>query len=126
MFPPGYHLVIISCVPKTPPLFALSHMDKTTLYSLFTLHCMIGQFFTSEIRSHSVVSDSLRLHGILQARITEWVAFPFSRGSSQPRDQPGSPSLKADSLPAEPQGKLFSQTSFFCQMIFLTDYFAYI
>ena len=26
-------------------------------------------------------------HGILQARILEWVAFPLSRGSSQPRDQ---------------------------------------
>ena len=27
------------------------------------------------------------VHGILQARILEWVAFSFSRGSSQPRDQ---------------------------------------
>ena len=27
------------------------------------------------------------IHEILQARILEWVAFPFSRGSSQPRDQ---------------------------------------
>ena len=27
------------------------------------------------------------VHGILQARILEWVVFPFSRGSSQPRDQ---------------------------------------
>ena len=27
------------------------------------------------------------VHGILQARILEWVAFPFSRGSSQFRDQ---------------------------------------
>ena len=26
------------------------------------------------------------VHGILQARILEEVAFPFSRGSSQPRD----------------------------------------
>ena len=26
------------------------------------------------------------VHGILQARILEWVAFPFSRGCSQPRD----------------------------------------
>ena len=26
------------------------------------------------------------VHDILQARIVEWVAFPFSRGSSQPRD----------------------------------------
>ena len=25
-------------------------------------------------------------HGILQARILKWVAFPFSRGYSQPRD----------------------------------------
>ena len=27
------------------------------------------------------------IHGILQARILEWVAIPFSRGSSRPRDQ---------------------------------------
>ena len=27
------------------------------------------------------------VHGILQVRILEWVAFPFSRGSSQLRDQ---------------------------------------
>ena len=27
------------------------------------------------------------VHGIVQARILEWVAFPSSRGSSQPRDQ---------------------------------------
>ena len=33
------------------------------------------------------------VHGILQTRILEWVTFPFSRGSSQPR----SPSLQADS-----------------------------
>ena len=26
------------------------------------------------------------IYGILQARILQWVAFPFSRGSSQPRD----------------------------------------
>ena len=41
------------------------------------------------------------VHGILQASILEWVAFPFSRASSQPR----SSALQADSLPAEPQGK---------------------
>ena len=27
------------------------------------------------------------VHGILQARILGWIAFPFSKGSSQPRDQ---------------------------------------
>ena len=46
--------------------------------------------------SSSVMSNSLRthgsppgssVHGILHARILEWVAIPFSRGSSQPRDR---------------------------------------
>ena len=47
-----------------------------------------------------------RVHGILQARILEWVTFPFFRGSSQPRDQTQvSPSLQEDSLPAEPPVK---------------------
>ena len=27
------------------------------------------------------------VHGILQAGILEWLAFPFSRGSSQPRNE---------------------------------------
>ena len=45
----------------------------------------------SESESHSVLSDFFNpmdciVHGILQARMLEWVAFPFSRGSSQPRD----------------------------------------
>ena len=46
------------------------------------------------------------VHGILQARIQEWVAIPSSRGSSQPR----SPALQAllsepHSLLSEPSGK---------------------
>ena len=49
-------------------------------------------------------------HGILQARILEWVAISFSRRSSQPRDQtqgsnPGLPHLEADALTSEPPGK---------------------
>ena len=31
-------------------------------------------------------SMDYRVHGILQARILEWVTFPFSKGSSEPRD----------------------------------------
>jgi len=41
------------------------------------------------------------VYGILQARILEWVAIPFSRESFLPR----SPALQADSLPAKPPGK---------------------
>ena len=42
------------------------------------------------------------VHGILQARILEWVAAPSSRGSSQPRDRTHVSSKlhwKVDSLP---------------------------
>ena len=45
------------------------------------------------------------VHGIFQARILEWVAFPFSRDLPNPRIEPKSFALQADSLPAEPQGK---------------------
>ena len=44
------------------------------------------------------------VHGILQGRILEWVAVPFSRGSFQPRDQTQVSHI-ADSLPTEPQRK---------------------
>ena len=46
------------------------------------------------------------VHGILQARILEWVAIPFSPGDlPDPGIDPGSPSLQADSLLSEPPGK---------------------
>ena len=46
------------------------------------------------------------VHGLLQARILEWAAFPFSRGSSQPRDQTQiSCIIGGLFLSAEPPGK---------------------
>ena len=45
------------------------------------------------------------VHGILQARILEWVAFPFFRDLPNLGNEPRSPTLQADSLPAEPQRK---------------------
>ena len=46
------------------------------------------------------------VHGISQVRILEWVAIPFTRGSSWPGIELWSPALQADSLPSEPPGKL--------------------
>ena len=45
------------------------------------------------------------VHGILQARILESVAVPFSRGFSQPGLEPTSPTLLVDSSLSEPPGK---------------------
>ena len=44
-------------------------------------------------------------HGIVQARILEWVAVPSPGDLPNPGIKPRSPTLQADSLPAEPQGK---------------------
>ena len=42
------------------------------------------------------------VHGVLQARILEWVAVLFSRVSSQAGIEPRSPALQVDSSPSEP------------------------
>ena len=45
------------------------------------------------------------VHGILQARILEWVAIPFSRDLPNREIEPKFPALQANSLPSEPPGK---------------------
>ena len=54
----------------------------------FLLYSKVNQLYThrSESESPSIVSNSLWPHGSLHAGRLEWVAFPFSRGSSQLRD----------------------------------------
>ena len=48
-------------------------------------------------------------HGILQARILEWVAFPSPEDLPNPGIEPRSPTLQADSFPAEPQALTASE-----------------
>ena len=45
------------------------------------------------------------VHGILQARILEWVAISFSRDLPNPGIKLGSSASQADALPSEPPGK---------------------
>ena len=45
------------------------------------------------------------VHGLLQARILEWLSFPSAGGSSPTTDQTWSSTLQAASLPSEPPGK---------------------
>ena len=57
------------------------------------------------------------VHGILQSRILEWVAIPFSRGSSLPRDRTQD-SHTAGRLYCEPLEKAMHKSILF-QIIFL-------
>ena len=51
-------------------------------------------------------------------RILEWGACPFSSGSSQPRNQLGSPALQVDSLPAELSGEPIYSKILACNILF--------
>ena len=53
----------------------------------------------------SLKTESHTVHGILQARILEWVAIPSPGDLPNSGIKPRSPTLEADSLPAELSGK---------------------
>ena len=71
--------------------------------------CIAGWFFTNwAIREAQGKSESRSgvwlfatswtvVHGILQARILEWVTIPFARGLPNPGIEPRSPTLQEDS-----------------------------
>ena len=48
--------------------------------------CFIAKSGLTAVTPVDYILPSSSVHGILQARILEWVAISFSRGSSQPRD----------------------------------------
>ena len=60
------------------------------------------QFFAT---ARTVAHQAPLSIGILQARMLEWVAIPFSRESFNPGIEPWFPTLWADSLLSEPPGK---------------------
>ena len=57
------------------------------------------------------------VQGILQARILEWVAFPFSGDLPNPELKLRSPALQADSLPTELSGKPSKEVTYSKSMI---------
>ena len=54
---------------------------------LITFELLVSEVKVTQLCPTLCDPMACTVHGILQARIREWVSFPFSRGSSQPRDQ---------------------------------------
>ena len=68
---------------------------------------MLSRPILCDAMGYSLPGSSV--HGISQARILEWVAIPFSRGSSRPRDQTcllHLPALAGGFFTTEPPGKV--------------------
>ena len=60
--------------------------------AVLTYSCLSACMHAKSLQSYRTLCDSVdcsplgsSVHGILQARILEWLAIPFSRGSSQPK-----------------------------------------
>ena len=69
------------------------YLPRPTVYVLAAQSWWCTFYLFGKWKSHSRVQlfatpwTIYTVHGILQARILEWVAFPFSRGTSQPHNQ---------------------------------------
>ena len=95
-FPPPWEFQTTVCASRAPDSFLLR--DPRLLINLprnWLSHTLAFSWLWFDVRSVKVAQScppvchprGSTVHGILQARILEWVAFPFSRGSSQLKDQ---------------------------------------
>ena len=82
----------------SPYMYTHTHIYRSLITKLCPTHC-------NPMESSPPGSS---VHGISQARILEWVAFSFSRGSSRPRDRTHvscTPALVGRFFTTEPPGK---------------------
>ena len=90
-----------ACLPRTDPFPHIFYSSSSLKYpdnsqvKWKSLSCV--QLFATAWTN--------TVHEILQAKILEWVAFPFSRDLPNSRIKPWSPALQVVSFPAEPQVK---------------------
>ena len=82
------------CHPQRQLCFSLSHCPHVTPYNsspvlpaVLNASCMHAQSCLTLCNPMGYSPPGASIHGVFQARILEWVAIPFSRGSSQSRDQ---------------------------------------
>ena len=81
-------LLLLSCILWLPKFFFF-FFHVFILCTHYTFWHREGEVKVKIVQSCPTLWDPVdyKVHGILQARILEWVAFPFSRRSSQPRNR---------------------------------------
>ena len=79
--------------------------SKSVSWLLLTLCVLVAQSCPTLCDPMDYSPPDSSVHGILQARILEWVAIPSPGDLPDPGIEPGSPTWQADTLPSEPPGK---------------------
>ena len=87
--------LILNCIQKFP---------KDTTHWKYKVKVLVAQYCLTLCDPMDCSLPGSSLHEILQARILEWVAIPFSRGLPNPGIKRGFPALRADSLSSKPPG----------------------
>ena len=76
-------------------------------------HCksavLIAQLWPTVCDPMDCSPPGFSVHGVLQARVLEWMPYPFPGDLHNPGIKLGSPTLQADSLLSEPPGKTPNQ-----------------
>ena len=94
------HYLCFDCLKRFLQVLQPLWLHKVTKCSDLTRHLLVAQQCPTLSNPMGYSPPGSYVHGILQARILEWVAIPFSRETSQPGIEPSSPTLQADSLPS--------------------------
>ena len=89
---------VCSCMTESESCSVLSNSLPASWTVASRLLCPLNSGKNTGVESCSLLQGifptqrstvAFQILGILQARILEWVAYPFSRGSSQPRNWTG-------------------------------------
>ena len=78
---------MIRKLPSCETVFWIARWETKIMLSLLTVKVLVTQSCPTLCDPMDCSPPGFSVHGIRQAGILEWVAIPFSRGSSQSRDQ---------------------------------------
>ena len=84
--PPSSHELVVSDSPFLPRQPTLLSFLSSCCSLLCLQACSVAPLCSTLCDPVDCSPPGSSVHGISQARIPEWVAIPFSRGSSRPRD----------------------------------------
>ena len=98
------NLVSVCDVYPSSGILLINRNETLIHATMWLLLLLLAQSCLTLCEPLDCSSPGSSVHGILQARMQEWVAMPSSGGSSRPMIEPASPALQVDSLLLSHQG----------------------